>query len=87
MNAIAENMPRPTAMPSAVATTKVGFRNSDSGTIGSAARRSTSTNATTETTKAARSSSVRGAPQPSLPPRSVNRTSEVVVADSATMPA
>ena len=53
MKAIAENMPRPTAMPSAVATTKVRLRNSDIGMIGSTARRSTSTKATTETTKAA----------------------------------
>ena len=42
MNAIAENMPRPTARPSAVATTKVRLPNSDSGMIGSAARSSTS---------------------------------------------
>src|SRR3954467_2869758 len=86
MKAIAENMPSPTAIPSVVATTNVGLRNSESGTIGSAARRSTSTKATTETTKAAMNSSVRGAPQPSLPPKSVNSTSEVVVADSATTP-
>src|SRR3954452_16605590 len=86
MNAIAENMPRPTAMPSAVATTKVGLPNSESGMIGSMARRSTSTKATAETTNAAIMARVRPAPQPSLPPKSVNRTSEVVVADSATMP-
>src|SRR3712207_2106151 len=87
MNAMAENMPRPTAMPSAVATTKVGLPNRLSGTIGSTARRSTSTNATAATTNAAASARVSGSVQPSLPPRSVNSTSDVVVADSATMPA
>ena len=50
MKAIAENMPRPTARPSAVATTKVRLRNSDIGMIGSTARRSITTKAIAETT-------------------------------------
>ena len=55
--------------------------------IGSAARSSTETNTAAEITKAASSESACQEPQPSLPPKSVNRTSDVVVADSARMPA
>src|SRR3954471_22615859 len=63
MKAIAENMPSPTAAPRAVATTKVRLPNSDSGMIGSTARRSTATNAHTETTNAGE----RGGPLPRAP--------------------
>src|SRR4051794_30542078 len=87
MNAIAENIPSPTARPIAVATTKVRLPNSVSGMIGSVARRSTNTKTTAAMTNAASSARVPGAPQPSLPPKSVNSTSDVVVAESATMPA
>src|SRR4051794_9097870 len=87
MKAIAENMPSPTAAPSAVATTKVRLRNRDSGITGSTARRSTRTNTTADTTSAASSDSACQEPQPSRPPKSVNNTRDVVVADSAAMPA
>src|SRR3954466_6206998 len=55
MNAIAENMPSPTARPSAVATTKVGLRNSVIGMIGSTARSSTATKTHAATKKPASS--------------------------------
>src|SRR3954447_1905549 len=87
INAIAENMPSPTARPRAVATTNVRLRNSVIGMIGSAARRSIATNITAATTKPPSRLSACHEPQPSLPPRSVNRIRQVVVADSATMPA
>src|SRR3954470_6804338 len=87
MKAIAENMPSPTAAPRAVATTKVRLPNSDSGMIGSTARRSTATNTHAETTNAASRASAWHELQPSLPPKSVNRISDVVVAERATMPA
>ena len=86
MKAIAENMPSPTARPRDVATTKVRLRNSDIGMIGSAARSSTATKEAAETTKAASSESACHEPQPSRPPKSVKKISEVVVADSARMP-
>jgi hypothetical protein len=87
MNAIAENMPSPTARPSAVATTNVGLRNKVMGMIGSTARSSTATKTRSDTTNAASMTSVFQAVQPSWPPKSVNRISDVVVADSATIPA
>jgi hypothetical protein len=87
MNAIAENMPRPTAAPSVVATTKVRLRNRVMGMIGSAARSSTATKTAAETTSAASSDSACQEPQPSRPPKSVNRISDVVVADSVRIPA
>jgi hypothetical protein len=87
MKAIAENMPSPTAIPSAVATTKVRLPNSVIGMIGSAARSSTATKTTVETTRAASSDSACQEVQPSRPPKSVKKIREVVVADSARMPA
>ncbi len=87
MKAIAENMPRPMAAPSAVATTKVGLRKSDSGMIGCTARCSTSTKASTDTAKTAMRTRVQPSVQPRSPPKSVKNTSEVVAADRVTMPA
>ena len=87
MKAMAENMPRPTAMPRAVATTKVRLPNSVIGTIGSAARSSTATKAAAETTRVASSASACQEPQPSRPPKSVNRIRDVVAADRVRMPA
>ena len=87
MKAMAENMPRPIAAPSAVATTKVGLPNRDSGMIGCTARCSTSTKASTETAKAAIRARVQPSVQPRSPPKSVKKTSEVVAADRVTMPA
>ncbi len=87
MKAIAENMPRPIAAPSAVATTKVGLRKSDSGMIGCTARCSTSTKASTDTAKAAMRARVRPSVQPRSPPRSVENTRDVVAADRVAMPA
>src|ERR671921_690180 len=82
MKAMAENMPRPIAAPSAVATTKVGLPNRDSGMIGCTARCSTSTKASTETAKAAIRARVQPSVQPRSPPKSVKKTSEVVPAEA-----
>src|SRR3954465_3048698 len=86
MKAIAENMPSPTAAPSAVATTKVRLRNRDRGITGSTARRSTSTNTTADATRAASSDSACQEPQPSRPPKSANRTRGVGGARGAAGP-
>src|SRR5215204_2749360 len=74
-------------MPSAVATRKVRLRNRVIGMIGSAALFFFKPKTAYEITRAASSDTACHEPQPSRPPTSVNRTSDVVVADSATMPA
>src|SRR3954451_22195658 len=83
MKAIAENMPSPTAAPRAVATTKVRLPNSDSGLIGSPARRAPATTTHAETTTPGSGDSACHELQPSLPPNPVNRIGDGVVAERA----
>ena len=77
----APKSPRPTTNPIALATVKIRLRNSESGRIGSAARRSWRTKATVSTMPAVRSASDVAEPQAIVvPPRLVKRT----IPDSAT---
>ena len=84
MKMIAPNIARPIRKPSDEATRNTLERNSFSGMIGSAARRSTSTKAIRSTTET--SASPRIVPEPqrySLPPQVVTRTSALTPAVSS----
>ena len=87
-NPIAANIPSPSMSPMAVALTNTGLRKSPSGMMGSAARRSTTTNRTAATIRPAPHAHVETAPQPcaALPPKSVKKIRQVVADDRSTTP-
>jgi len=87
MKMIAPNIARPITKPSPVATRKTEERNSPSGMIGSAARRSCHTNATSRATPATASATISADPHAySLPPHVVSRTIALTPAVSSAAP-
>ena len=87
MKMIAPNIARPMKKPSAVATLKTAERNRRSGMIGSAARRSCQTNATSSTTRRdGEPEDLRRAPRVLVPPQVVTRISALTPAVSSAAP-
>ena len=87
MNTIAPNMARPITKPIALATRKTLEPNSDSGMIGSAARRSCQMKAASRATPAAARPRMAGEPQAySFPPHVVRRMIALTPAVSSSAP-
>ena len=87
MKMIAPNIARPMTKPIALATRKTRERNRLSGMIGSAARRSCQTNATSSATPAAARPTMTAEPQAYwLPPQVVSRMSALTPAGQQPAP-